>query len=131
VSMVSTIMKLNYNVLACTLKNFYLFVGLWVELPLLVQKLPEGWNLPSYLSITGQIANVGPLLYTILNSFFPKVITEKRSIYFVMIIGLISTILLSFFWDETTFIFGTERSTALIGRRNNDFKTTIRKLIGI
>lgn len=25
--------------------------GLWMELPLLVNVLPEGWNLPAYLSI--------------------------------------------------------------------------------
>ena len=29
--------------------------GLWVELPLLVQDLPEGWALPSYLSIIVQV----------------------------------------------------------------------------
>ena len=29
--------------------------GLWVELPLLVQTLPEGWALPSYLSIIVQV----------------------------------------------------------------------------
>lgn len=33
--------------------------GLWVELPLLVQTLPEGWSLPSYMSIVIQIANIG------------------------------------------------------------------------
>ncbi len=29
--------------------------GLWVELPLLVTELPEGWSLPSYLSIIIQV----------------------------------------------------------------------------
>lgn len=29
--------------------------GLWVELPLLVDQLPEGWNLPSYLSVIIQV----------------------------------------------------------------------------
>jgi hypothetical protein len=29
--------------------------GLWVELPLLVQALPEGWSLPSYLSVIIQV----------------------------------------------------------------------------
>lgn len=38
--------------------------GLWVELPLLVQALPEGWSLPSYMSIVIQIANIGRDLYT-------------------------------------------------------------------
>ena len=29
--------------------------GLWVELPMLVNELPEGWALPSYLSIIVQV----------------------------------------------------------------------------
>ncbi|VDP86381.1 unnamed protein product [Echinostoma caproni] len=29
--------------------------GLWVELPVLVNVLPEGWNLPAYLSILIQV----------------------------------------------------------------------------
>ena len=40
--------------------------GLWVELPLLVQNLPEEWYLASYLSIIIQIANLGPLGYALL-----------------------------------------------------------------
>ncbi|CAL8075195.1 unnamed protein product [Orchesella dallaii] len=88
--------------------------GLWVELPLLVQKLPEGWNLPSYLSVVVQIANIGPLLYTMLNTYFPQQVTEKRAIYFVMSFGLTSTILLGLFWDKTTYVAGADHSTALL-----------------
>lgn len=33
--------------------------GLWVELPLLVTDLPEGWNLPSYLSVIIQVSCPG------------------------------------------------------------------------
>lgn len=33
--------------------------GLWVELPLLVTDLPEGWNLPSYLSVIIQVSRPG------------------------------------------------------------------------
>ena len=32
--------------------------GLWMELPLLVNSLPEGWNLPAYLSIIIQVGYV-------------------------------------------------------------------------
>ena len=35
--------------------------GLWVELPLLVERLPEKWALASYLSIIVQCANIGPI----------------------------------------------------------------------
>ena len=30
--------------------------GLWVELPILTQKLPEGWNLPSYMAVIIQVS---------------------------------------------------------------------------
>ena len=39
--------------------------GLWVELPLMVPFLPEGWTLASYLSAIVQIANLGPITYSI------------------------------------------------------------------
>ena len=32
--------------------------GLWVELPLIVNELPEKWNLPSYLSVIIQVSCV-------------------------------------------------------------------------
>jgi len=41
--------------------------GIWVELPLLVNQSPQAWSLPSYLSVVIQIANIGPILYYILN----------------------------------------------------------------
>ena len=37
--------------------------GLWVELPILVNKLPEKWSLASYLSVIVQIGNLGPITY--------------------------------------------------------------------
>ena len=40
--------------------------GVWVELPLIVASAPEGWNLPSYLTVIAQVANVGPILVTLL-----------------------------------------------------------------
>lgn len=40
--------------------------GVWVELPILVDALPENWGLPSYLVILIQVANLGPLVVTIM-----------------------------------------------------------------
>ncbi|XP_078009966.1 solute carrier family 52, riboflavin transporter, member 2 isoform X2 [Phascolarctos cinereus] len=39
--------------------------GIWVELPVLVKDLPEGWNLPSYLSVLVAFGNLGPLAVTL------------------------------------------------------------------
>lgn len=39
--------------------------GIYVQLPLLVNKAPEGWSLPAYMVMLVQIANLGPILYTL------------------------------------------------------------------
>jgi hypothetical protein len=36
--------------------------SLWIQLPLLVNVLPEAWYLASYLVIIIQLANIGPLV---------------------------------------------------------------------
>lgn len=38
--------------------------GLWVELPVLVRQLPESWMLASYIVITTQVANFGPVIFS-------------------------------------------------------------------
>lgn len=87
--------------------------GLWVELPLLVADLPEGWNLPSYLSVIIQIANVGPIAYSLLRSFYP----DQRPapvVYGVLAMGCAASLLLSLFWQKTSWVFGANHSTALL-----------------
>ena len=39
--------------------------GLWVETPILVQRLPEAWKLASYIVVITQLANIGPITYSI------------------------------------------------------------------
>lgn len=35
--------------------------GVFVELPVMVPQLPEGWNLPSLLTILVQVGNIAPI----------------------------------------------------------------------
>ena len=44
--------------------------GVWVQTPILVQKLPEQWNLSSYIVMITQLANIGPIVYSILKFKF-------------------------------------------------------------
>ena len=88
--------------------------GLWVELPLLVNALPEGWSLPSYLAIIIQVANIGPIAYTIANRLAPNRVKEWPVIYVIVVVGAAACLLLAVFWRHTSFILGTEHSTALI-----------------
>jgi len=88
--------------------------GMWVELPLLVQTLPESWNLPSFMSVIIQIANVGPIAYALLHAALPARVNEKNGVYFVMVIGTISSVLMIFLWRYTTSTDGVEHSSALL-----------------
>ncbi|XP_071089305.1 solute carrier family 52, riboflavin transporter, member 3-B-like [Haliotis cracherodii] len=88
--------------------------GLWVELPILVQKLPEGWDLPSYMVIIIQLANIGPLFYTLSKLRWPRRLNEVPIIYLIIGIGGTSCLLLAFFWNTTSYIAGANHSTALL-----------------
>jgi len=87
--------------------------GLWVELPLLVQNLPEGWALPSYLSIIVQIANIGPITYGLIRSCPNAPLSQSRIITLLLVIGCGASIALVFGWDFQSMIDGSMRSTGL------------------
>lgn len=87
--------------------------GLWVELPLLVEKLPESWNLASYLSIIVQFANLGPLAIGLLRWGFNGNIPMAWIIIGLLTLGSASSSLMVSFWDRTSIIGGVEHSTAL------------------
>uniref|UniRef100_A0AAV2K619 Riboflavin transporter n=1 Tax=Knipowitschia caucasica TaxID=637954 RepID=A0AAV2K619_KNICA len=88
--------------------------GLWVELPLLVPQIPEGWFLPSYLSVLIQMANVGPLFVTLMHRFYPGKLSETMVIYVIIALGTVASVLLGFFWKETVVVAGLHRSVALL-----------------
>lgn len=107
-------MSLYIHVLACAfgLGSWVAVNGMWVELPLIVNVLPEGWALPSYLTVIIQLANIGPVLVTLVHKLCPGRLPENLVIYAVLTIGVLACILLTVFWKETTVILGQPRSTA-------------------
>ncbi|XP_052816788.1 solute carrier family 52, riboflavin transporter, member 3-B-like [Mya arenaria] len=88
--------------------------GIWVELPLLVDQLPEGWNLPSYMAVVIQIANIGPITYTLTKLCCPNRNFQRPVVYAMVIIGSAASLLLAFFWTRTSVVGGVEHSTALL-----------------
>lgn len=88
--------------------------GLWVELPILVEQLPEGWNLPSYMTVVIQIANIGPIAITIAHVCLPGKVKEQPIVYVMVLVESVAALLLVFFWKETSFVAGEEHSTALL-----------------
>ncbi|XP_034552404.1 solute carrier family 52, riboflavin transporter, member 3-A [Notolabrus celidotus] len=107
-------MALLVHLLACAfgLGSWVAVNGLWVELPLIVNTLPEGWELPSYLTVLIQLANLGPLLVTLMHKLCPGYLKERVVIYSILSIGVLACILLAFFWDKTTIVAGSLHSTA-------------------
>nr|CAG4637053.1 EOG090X07AW [Ceriodaphnia reticulata]SVE72972.1 EOG090X07AW [Ceriodaphnia reticulata] len=56
----------------------------------------------------------GPILYSVLHVIIPHIVHEKPSIYVLMVIGILSSLLIGFFWDATSYIGGEEHSTGLL-----------------
>jgi hypothetical protein len=84
--------------------------GLFSELPLIVNDLPEGWATASYLTLVIQIANVGPLVYILVE----KHVTLFSANIAVLLLGAISMVLLGFLWDTTDYVAGREHSVPLL-----------------
>ncbi|KAI8045741.1 solute carrier family 52, riboflavin transporter, member 3-A [Drosophila gunungcola] len=87
--------------------------GTFIQLPLLVDEAPEGWSLPSYLSVMVQIGNLGPLLYTAIQKYSPKKLNDGWTIHGVLLVGAISCLLTAFFYNRTAPVAGTDHSLAL------------------
>lgn len=110
------IMSLLTHVLACLfgIGSWVAINGMWVELPLIVPSIPEGWFLPSYLTIIIQMANIGPLFITLMHRFRPGVLDERPVIYTIVTVGVVATFLMAFLWNCTLTIGGDKHSAALL-----------------
>ncbi|XP_065501825.1 solute carrier family 52, riboflavin transporter, member 3 isoform X1 [Caloenas nicobarica] len=109
-------MALLTHLLACAfgMGSWVAINGLWVELPLLVRVLPEQWDLPSYITIIIQMANVGPFFVTLMYRFRPGLLKEVVVIYVVVSVGVMACLLLAFLWNYTSTIAGRTYSTAFL-----------------
>ncbi|XP_062255571.1 riboflavin transporter 2-like [Platichthys flesus] len=109
-------MSLLTHVLACLfgMGSWVAINGMWVELPLIVPGIPEGWYLPSYLTVLIQMANIGPLFITLMHRFRPGVLDERPVIYCIVGLGIIATFLLAFFWRHAVTIGGSLHSVPLL-----------------
>ncbi|KAK9513369.1 hypothetical protein VZT92_026906 [Zoarces viviparus] len=109
-------MSLLTHVLACLfgMGSWVAINGMWVELPLVVPQIPEGWYLPSYLTVIIQMANIGPLFITLMHRFRPGVLDERLVIYSIVGLGIVATFLLAFFWRHTVTIAASLHSVPLL-----------------
>ena len=89
--------------------------GIWIELPLLIPRLSEGWDLSPQLGMASNIANVGPLIIALIRWKIGKSSAyEVPSICVIFCVGIIVPIVLSFTWFKQTYFFGEYRSLHLL-----------------
>ena len=93
--------------------------GVWAEIPIIFLTLPECRNLPAFVTIVAQVANVGTLTYAIVKFFVRRanvrqIYLEVPTIFLLVAVGMVASILLSIFWSRTVVIRGTEHSVPFI-----------------
>lgn len=96
-------------------------IGTWIginatylQLPLLVASAPEGWALPSFIVIVIQLANIGPILYTIIQKYSPRKMNDSYLIYGLYVIGIVGALLMALFYDTTVVVGPEERSVPML-----------------
>ena len=86
--------------------------ALFVELPTLSSSLPEGWKIGSQMGLSIQAANIFTFVYFLILQKFR--ISKTTSVYVLLLIGIVASAMMAFFWNKTTAIYGQERSTYLL-----------------
>jgi len=82
------------------LSSWLLVNGLFLEVPLLVSSLPEGYTLVSFLVIMVQVGNIFGLFYLFLRSVFETNSFQKYIVLIVLVYGTAVCVLLGLFWDK-------------------------------
>jgi len=104
-------------------------VGVWIEMPLFVTTLPEGWSLPSYLAIIIQLSNIGPAVYAVIQKWqgmrkstsdekkhrtVKRLDTEVVLTLIIIATAALNIFLLSFLWPTTAVIGGRRHSVVML-----------------
>ena len=121
-------------VMLFSMSTWIAIVGVWVEMPLLVNALPESWKLPSYLVIIIQCANLGPATYAIWDKMrqrnrqasderqhqqqqqqqHPRIDAEVVVSFIIIFVAIMSVVFLSLFWNHTMVVDSVNRSVVLL-----------------
>ena len=88
--------------------------GIWVELPLIVNRAPEGWTLPSYMTLAIALSNIGPCIIILLKIVFKERLNERIFIYIEIFVGIFSCSLIAEYWNKTSYFAGQQRSVIFL-----------------
>uniref|UniRef100_A0A1A8IWJ1 Riboflavin transporter n=1 Tax=Nothobranchius kuhntae TaxID=321403 RepID=A0A1A8IWJ1_NOTKU len=84
--------------------------SLWVELPVVVRELPEGWNLPAYLSVMIALGNLGPMVVTVVHHCAPGWLNDRVVIHCIQALAVVASAFLAIFWSHRVGVGETELS---------------------
>src|SRR6218665_3895730 len=103
------------TVMLFAMSTWTAIAGVWVEMPLLVDALPEAWSLPSHLTIIIQCSNLGPALYALAQKM--KSSTKKKdpmkfsssratdpevvTIFIILVTAILAMMIKAFVWMVT------------------------------
>ncbi|KAF5920943.1 solute carrier family 52, riboflavin transporter, member 2 [Diceros bicornis minor] len=87
--------------------------GIWVELPVVVKDLPEGWSLPSYLAVLVALGNLGLLVVTLWRRLAPGK-GERAPIQVVQMLSMVGAALLALLWHHVAPVAGQLHSVAFL-----------------
>ncbi|KAL4715370.1 hypothetical protein ACJJTC_015141 [Scirpophaga incertulas] len=88
--------------------------GLFVQLPLLVERLPEGWALGSAMALSVQAANIGPLAWAALQRLVRRGRGESIGVGTLLAAGAAALLLCAPLYSRTVIISGSPRSVPLL-----------------
>eukprot|EP01125_Pyxidicula_operculata_P010192 TRINITY_DN3359_c0_g1_i3.p1 TRINITY_DN3359_c0_g1~~TRINITY_DN3359_c0_g1_i3.p1 ORF type:complete len:429 (+),score=63.24 TRINITY_DN3359_c0_g1_i3:184-1470(+) len=95
------------------LTSWLLTNAMFLEIPIFIRRLPEHYNIASYLVISTQVGNVVGLVHFILRSHFSKLL-PKYSLLVTLIFAMCVALCTSFFWEHTIKYGDEEWSIALL-----------------
>lgn len=86
----------------------------YLQLPLIVSTIPEGWSMPAYMTVVVQSSNIISFAYVFYQKYAPKKLNDAYLIYFTMSMGCLTAIGMAFFYQNTVTINGSEHSIAYL-----------------
>ena len=87
---------------------------LWVQLPILIAKLPEGHDLPLYLLVLWELGNLSALVYLLARKCSRTGTSDAAPIYTCIFLNIATVALLGFFWDRQVYLFEESHSLTVI-----------------
>ena len=88
--------------------------SLWTEMPLLVNRLPERWELPAYFSLIINGGKIPLIVYVIVKKITKEKLLEYPFVYAIIVIRASCLFVTAFVWDRTAIIAGKEVSLAVM-----------------